>query len=54
MSLLVKQAIAELRTAIMDAAGLASKAQGIVFSLPVTDTAGMRLTELGEEPAPAE
>ena len=40
--------------AIMDAAGLASKAQGIVFSLPVTDTAGMRLTELGEEPAPAE
>ena len=40
--------------AIMDAAGLSSKAQGIVFSLPVTDTAGMRLTELAEDPAPAE
>ena len=31
--------------AIMDKAGLASKARAIVFSLPVTETAGMRLLE---------
>ena len=31
--------------AIMDQAGLDSKARSIVFSLPVTDTAGMRLME---------
>lgn len=31
--------------AIMDKAGLNSKARSIVFSLPVTDTAGMRLIE---------
>lgn len=31
--------------AIMDKAGLESKARSIVFSLPVTDTAGMRLIE---------
>ena len=31
--------------AIMDQAGLESKARSIVFSLPVTDTAGMRLME---------
>ena len=31
--------------AIMEKAGLESKAQSIVFSLPVTDTAGMRLME---------
>ncbi len=36
--------------AIMDKAGLNSKAQSIVFSLPVTGTAGMRLLELaGDE-----
>ena len=31
--------------AVMDQAGLASEAKAVVFSLPVTDTAGMRLTE---------
>lgn len=31
--------------AIMDKAGMDSKAKGIVFSLPVTETAGMRLME---------
>ena len=31
--------------AIMDDAGLESKAKSIVFSLPVTSTAGMRLME---------
>ena len=31
--------------AIMDKAGLKSKAQSIMFSLPVTSTAGMRLME---------
>ena len=31
--------------AIMDKAGLESKARSIVFSLPVTDTAGMRIME---------
>lgn len=31
--------------AIMDQAGMKSKAKSIVFSLPVTDTAGLRLTE---------
>ena len=36
--------------AIMDKAGLGTKAQSIVFSLPVTGTAGMRLLELaGDE-----
>ena len=35
--------------AIMEKAGLESKAKSIVFSLPVTDTAGMRLMEeMGE------
>ena len=34
--------------AIMDHAGLNSDAKAIAFSLPVTDVAGMRLTE--EEP----
>ena len=34
----------------MDKAGLNTKAQSIVFSLPVTGTAGMRLLELaGDE-----
>lgn len=31
---------------IMDHAGLASKARSVVFSLPVTDTAGLRLQEV--------
>ena len=31
--------------AIMEQAGLESKAKAIVFSLPVTDTAGLRLIE---------
>ena len=35
--------------AIMDEAGTGTKASGIVFSLPVTDTAGMRLMEDLEE-----
>ena len=35
--------------AIMEQAGLESKARSIVFSLPVSDTAGMRLLEIGEE-----
>lgn len=34
-----------IMTAIMKEAGLESKAKSIVFSLPVTETAGMRLTE---------
>lgn len=35
----------EVMQSIMDKAGLESKAKSIVFSLPVTDTAGMRLME---------
>lgn len=35
--------------AIMDKAGLESEARAIVFSLPVTETAGMRLIEETEE-----
>lgn len=35
--------------AIMDKAGLESKAKSIIFSLPVTETAGMRLIEESEE-----
>lgn len=35
----------EIMRAIMDKAGLETKARSIVFSLPVTDTAGMRLME---------
>ena len=31
--------------AIMEKAGLDSRAKSIVFSLPVTDTAGLRLIE---------
>ena len=31
--------------AIMEKAGIESKARSIVFSLPVTETAGMRLIE---------
>lgn len=39
----------EIMKAIMDKAGLESRARSIVFSLPVTDTAGMRLMEEIEE-----
>jgi len=35
--------------AIMDDAGVGSKAGAVVFSVPVTDTAGMRLMEVTEE-----
>lgn len=35
---------------VMDEAGLNSKAKSVVFSLPVTETAGMRLLEEEEEP----
>lgn len=35
----------DIMRAIMDQAGLESKARSIIFSLPVTDTAGMRLME---------
>ena len=40
---------AAIMRAIMDKAGLNSPAKSIVFSLPVTDTAGMRLLEEIEE-----
>lgn len=39
----------DIMRSIMDKAGLESKARSIVFSLPVTDTAGMRLIEEMEE-----
>ena len=39
----------EIMHAIMEQAGLNQEARTVVFSLPVTDTAGMRLLE--EEPA---
>lgn len=39
----------EIMRAIMDNAGLESKAKAITFSLPVTGTAGMRLMELDGE-----
>lgn len=39
----------EIMRAIMDKAGLETEARSIVFSLPVTDTAGMRLIEEMEE-----
>lgn len=35
----------EIMKAVMEQAGLQSKAKSIVFSLPVTDTAGLRLLE---------
>ena len=35
--------------AIMEKAGLSSKAKSIVFSLPVTSTAGMRLMEAEDD-----
>lgn len=39
----------DIMRSIMEKAGLESKARSIVFSLPVTDTAGMRLIEEMEE-----
>lgn len=39
----------DIMRAIMNQAGLDSRAGAIVFSLPVTDTAGMRLLEDSEE-----
>jgi len=39
----------EIMKAIMDKAGLESKAKSIVFSLPVSATAGMRLMEESAE-----
>ncbi len=39
----------KIMRAIMDHVGLDSEAQSIVFSLPVTDTAGMRLVEADDE-----
>lgn len=39
----------DIMRAIMDNAGLESKAKAITFSLPVTGTAGMRLMEIDEE-----
>lgn len=38
-----------IMTAIMEKAGLTSKAGTIVFSLPVTSTAGLRILENEEE-----
>ena len=40
--------------AIMEEAGPNSKARAIVFSLPVTETAGMRLLEAEDAEAPEE
>ncbi len=39
----------KIMKAIMDKAGTSSDARSIVFSLPVTETAGMRLIEDGDE-----
>lgn len=45
----------DIMRAIMDEAGTGTKAGAIVFSLPVTDTAGMRMMEeIEEEANPAE
>lgn len=46
-----KNAIME---AIMEDAGLTTKAKSVIFSLPVTETAGMRLLQAYEEEAAAE
>lgn len=40
-----KEAKNPIMRAVMEEAGLNSKAKSIVFSLPVTETAGMRLIE---------
>lgn len=39
----------DIMRSIMDEAGVETKAGAVVFSLPVTDTAGMRLMEVNEE-----
>lgn len=39
----------EIMRSIMDEAGVNSKACAVAFSLPVTDTAGMRLMEVNED-----
>lgn len=39
----------DIMRSIMDEAGADTKAGAVVFSLPVTDTAGMRLMEVNEE-----
>ena len=39
----------DIMRSIMDEAGVGTKAGAIVFSLPVTDTAGMRMMEEMEE-----
>ena len=39
-----------IMTSIMEKAGLETKARAIVSSLPVTETAGMRLIEEDQEP----
>ena len=45
-----KQQKNDIMTAVMEKAGINSKAKAVVFSLPVTDTAGLRLIETeGEE-----
>ena len=50
VSLAVKHADKNnVMTAIMQEAGLETKAKAIVFSLPVTGTAGLRLQDLNEE-----
>ncbi|MBQ6020481.1 MAG: P-II family nitrogen regulator [Clostridia bacterium] len=41
----------EIMRAIMEKAGLNSKAKSIVFSLPVSDTAGLRFKKAPQEPA---
>ena len=42
---LKKQQKNDIMKAVMEQAGMESKAKSIVFSLPVTDTAGLRLLE---------
>ena len=39
----------DVMRSVMRDAGLESKAKSILFSLPVTDTAGLRLSEALEE-----
>lgn len=43
-----------IMSAIMEDAGLSTKAKSVIFSLPVTETAGMRLLQAYEEDAQAE
>ena len=41
--------VGQWKKAILDQAGLTSDAKAVVFSLPVTSTAGMRLMEMEQE-----